>query len=98
MNEIRIEVSAEDGTVKNYFIRIKRLSASDASLVSLSSSAGKLDPPFAIDCDQYTCKLEITFMEHTLNKKLKFKISQNALMLASVVCSAAFIQLYSIEK
>ena len=56
LNEIRIEVSAEDGTVKNYFIRIKRLSASDASLTELSLSAGKLDPRFAMDCDEYVCK------------------------------------------
>lgn len=56
MNEIRIEVSAEDGTVKKYFVRIKRLSASDASLTQLSLSVGKLDPAFAMGCDEYTCK------------------------------------------
>ena len=56
VNEIRIEVSAEDGTVKNYYVRVKRLSASDASLVQLSLSTGKLDPVFAMDCEEYTSK------------------------------------------
>ncbi|CAK8678105.1 unnamed protein product [Clavelina lepadiformis] len=57
VTEIKIEVSAEDGTTKSYIIRIKRLSASDASLNQLSLSCGKLDPPFAMDQDEYTCIL-----------------------------------------
>jgi len=54
--EIRIEVSAEDGTTKKYLIRVKRLSASDATLQNLSLSSGKLDPCFVSDCYDYTCE------------------------------------------
>nr|CAB3263199.1 uncharacterized protein LOC104266112 [Phallusia mammillata] len=55
ITEIRIEVSAEDGTTKNYILRIKRLSASDATLSSLALTGGKLDPAFSTTCYDYTC-------------------------------------------
>ena len=54
--EIRIEVSAEDGTTKHYFIRVKRLSASDASLNKLSLSDGSLTPNFSVGTVEYTGK------------------------------------------
>ena len=55
VNEIKIEVTAEDGTTKNYLVFVKRLSAKDASLSNLSVGAGALDPEFCSDIFTYSC-------------------------------------------
>ena len=58
MTDIKIEVCAEDGkTTKIYIIRVKRLSAKDATLTSVKLSAGKLLPDFSVETFNYTCKL-----------------------------------------
>lgn len=62
VTEIKIEVTAEDGTVKNYIINIKRLSASDAILSSLAMSEGKLDPVFDMEEIEYTCRLKFQIL------------------------------------
>jgi hypothetical protein len=49
-------VSAEDGTVKNYFIHAKRLSAKDATLSDLKLSSGTLSPEFSAEVLEYSCK------------------------------------------
>ena len=53
---VKIEVTAEDGsTVKNYFIHVTRLSASDASLTDLKLSIlGSLSPDFASNITSYS--------------------------------------------
>jgi len=53
VNDICIEVTSEDGSVKKYFVRIKRLSAKDASLQKLSISNGNLQPVFSSDILEY---------------------------------------------
>ena len=53
INEIKIEVTAEDGTTKIYWVRVNRLSAKDATLSELKVSAGKLEPEFSPDCLEY---------------------------------------------
>ena len=55
VNDIKIEVTAEDGTSKNYFVHVRRLSAKDAALGTLSISSGQLDPPFSPDVTNYIC-------------------------------------------
>ena len=55
VTEIKIEVTAEDGTVKFYVINVKRLSASDAILSSLSLSEGVLEPAFSLEETEYLC-------------------------------------------
>jgi hypothetical protein len=55
VNDIKIEVTSEDGTTKNYFVHVRRLSAKDAALGSLSISSGELDPPFTPDVTYYIC-------------------------------------------
>nr|XP_009859922.1 uncharacterized protein LOC104266112 [Ciona intestinalis] len=80
VTEIRIEVSSEDGTVKNYLIRIKRLSASDASLNQLSLSVGKLMPPFSMGCFEYIATVpsiteEITVKPVAPDKKCSVVVS-----------------------
>ncbi|XP_070181396.1 uncharacterized protein [Littorina saxatilis] len=57
VTDIKIEVSAEDGTVKKYFIHTKRLSAKDASLSDLTADKGFLQPSFNPDVTEYTCLL-----------------------------------------
>ncbi|KAL5007933.1 hypothetical protein ScPMuIL_013514 [Solemya velum] len=57
VTDIKIEVSAEDGTVKNYFIHTKRLSAKDATLADLVLDRGKLSPDFQPSVTTYTCLL-----------------------------------------
>lgn len=62
VTEIKIEVTAEDGTTKFYTILAKRLSAKDASLSSLTISGADLSPAFSPDVTQYYCKsLSIVF-------------------------------------
>lgn len=53
---VKIEVTAEDGsTIKNYFIHVKRLSASDASLTDLKLSVvANLCPNFASNVTSYS--------------------------------------------
>lgn len=50
---ITIEVTSEDGTIKNYLINTTRLSSCDASLSGLSISPGILFPPFNSTCTLY---------------------------------------------
>ncbi|XP_041354400.1 uncharacterized protein LOC121372183 [Gigantopelta aegis] len=63
VTDIKIDVSAEDGTTKSYVIHAKRLSAKDASLTSLIISSGKLDPAFSPDRFDYTCLLPCDITE-----------------------------------
>ena len=56
ITDIKIEVTAEDGTVKNYFIHAKRLSAKDATLSDLKLSDGELSPEFSTDVLEYSCE------------------------------------------
>ena len=56
VTDIQIEVTAEDGTVKKYFIHVKRLSAKDATLSDLKVDKGALQPGFSPDVTEYTCK------------------------------------------
>ena len=53
---VKIEVTAEDGsTIKNYFIHVTRLSASDASLTNLKLSVlGSLSPDFDSNITSYS--------------------------------------------
>lgn len=56
VNDIKIEVSAEDGTTKIYNVLVRRLSAKDATLSDLKVSKGVLDPEFSADILEYYCK------------------------------------------
>lgn len=53
VNEIKIEVSAEDGTTKVYVVNIHRLSAKEAILSSLKLDIGSLCPDFSEKCLEY---------------------------------------------
>jgi hypothetical protein len=59
LNDIVVEVTAEDGTAKKYFLNCKRLSASDASLKSIDLSSIKLAPQF--DPTQLEYKVGVDF-------------------------------------
>ena len=56
INEWKLEVTAEDGTVMQYVLLVKRLSARDATLTGLKVSSGKLEPEFDPDAVEYFCK------------------------------------------
>ena len=56
VTSIKIEVSAEDGTTKQYTIQAKRLSAKDASLTTIKMEGGCLIPDFNPDVFSYTCR------------------------------------------
>ena len=57
INEWKLEVTSEDGTVRHYVISIKRLSAKDATLSDLRVSPGSLVPEFDPDVTEYSCKI-----------------------------------------
>ncbi|XP_060079354.1 uncharacterized protein LOC132558767 [Ylistrum balloti] len=57
VTDIKIEVTSEDGTVKNYFLHVKRLSAKDAVLSDLKFSQGCLMPEFDSAVTTYSCVL-----------------------------------------
>jgi len=59
LNEIVVEVTSEDGTVKKYFVNCKRLSASDANLKSIDLSSADLMPKF--DPTQLEYRVNINF-------------------------------------
>lgn len=56
MTSIKIEVSAEDGTTKFYFIHAKRLSGKDANLVNLNIEKAILLPDFDPAVLEYRCE------------------------------------------
>lgn len=56
ITDIKIEVTSEDCTIKNYFIHAKRLSAKDATLSDLKLSDGDLSPEFSDNVFEYSCK------------------------------------------
>ncbi|CAG2195510.1 unnamed protein product [Mytilus edulis] len=57
ITDIKIEVTSEDCTIKNYFIHAKRLSAKDATLSDLKLSDGDLSPEFSDNVFEYSCLL-----------------------------------------
>ncbi|XP_064602981.1 uncharacterized protein LOC135468574 [Liolophura sinensis] len=67
ITEIKIEVTAEDGTTKFYSILTKRLSAKDATLSSLTISHGDLSPAFSPDVTEYYCLLPCNIPSVTLS-------------------------------
>jgi len=56
VTDVKIEVTAEDGTVRVYVVHATRTSPKDAALSALKISAGKLDPVFSPDIKEYFCK------------------------------------------
>ena len=52
-NKFKVEVTAEDGTVKFYHVNITRMSASTAALKSLQVG-GTLQPQFEAGCFEYS--------------------------------------------
>ena len=81
VNDIKIEVTAEDGTVRNYFVHIRRLSAKDATLSNIKLNIGKLTPEFSADVTQYysknfvycNCNMSSTFHEKTFFLRRQFQ-------------------------
>lgn len=58
---VRIEVVADDGSTKKlYLLSLKRLSATDASLSSLSVNGFSLEPTFSHDVVSYECHVPST--------------------------------------
>lgn len=53
VTEVKIEVNAEDGTLRYYVIHVRRLSSKDAALSNITLSAGVLDPEFSPDVTEY---------------------------------------------
>ncbi|XP_058242724.1 putative membrane protein Bcell_0381 [Hemibagrus wyckioides] len=57
LNQIDIEVTAEDGTTKKYHIELTKLSSTAAKLTDLTINAyDKLHPDFSSDVNEYSCK------------------------------------------
>ena len=56
VNEWKLEVTSEDGTIRHYVICVKRLSAKDATLSGLKVSPGELEPGFDPDVVEYSCR------------------------------------------
>lgn len=54
VTEVKIEVNAEDGTIKYYVVSVRRLSSKDAALSDIKLSVGTLNPEFSPDCMEYT--------------------------------------------
>ena len=71
-SHIEVMVTAEDGhTNKTYHISIKRLSANDACLAHLSTSAGSLQPSFSPSILTYYCDLPSNLTSVVLKTKVE---------------------------
>ena len=66
VTDIKIEVSAEDGTIKNYWVHVKRLSAKDATLSDLQVKPGVFSIPFAPELYEYDCKFRDLLLAYQL--------------------------------
>ncbi len=53
LSNIKVEVTAEDGTTKTYWIHAKRLSAKDATLAGIEIKGTLLNPPFSPNVSEY---------------------------------------------
>ena len=68
--DVEIVVSAEDGsTTKTYSIKMRRLSADDATLSQLELSVGTLSPTFSAFVQSYECHLPSSVTSLTLRAK-----------------------------
>lgn len=68
--DVEIVVTAEDGnTTKTYTIKMRRLSADDATLSQLEVSVGALSPPFSPFIYMYECNLHCSI--DSLSVKVK---------------------------
>lgn len=68
--EVKIEVSAEDGTTnKTYSLKISRLCANDARLSQLEVSVGTLIPSFSPLLHNYECNLACSVDSLTMTAK-----------------------------
>ncbi len=68
--DVEIVVSAEDGsTTKTYSIKMRRLSADDATLSQLELSVGTLTPAFSPFIQSYECCLPCSVSSLTLRAK-----------------------------
>jgi hypothetical protein len=60
-NKVEIEVTAENGATMVYMINVRRLSAKDAALSSLTTSTGEVVPSFSREKLEYFCKFAVTY-------------------------------------
>ena len=86
---VKIEVIADDGSTKKlYLLNLKRLSATDASLSSLSANGFSLEPAFSHDVMSYECHvpstcqlLELTATAHDPSTVIDLGTSPTSLLL-----------------
>ena len=69
-NNIVVEVTSEDGTVKNYVIKCVRLSASDAKLKKITFHILKFCPLFDADFFEYAAKVAYKVREDKFSIEL----------------------------
>ena len=66
LNEIMVEVSAPDGTIKTYIIRVTKLAANLAELSSLTLNPGRLNRPYQKKISEYYATLGWAVNEVTI--------------------------------
>ncbi|XP_053316215.1 uncharacterized protein LOC128483919 [Spea bombifrons] len=81
LNNIVVEVTAEDGTEKNYILEVTKMSASQASLQDIKLPEDlKLIPSFLPDVYEYSCTVpffqdSITIHPFFVDKKMSVKLN-----------------------
>ncbi len=60
INDIKVEVTSENGTSRNYWVHLYRLSAKDALLTELKIGTGVLQPEFQSSILQYNCTFVVS--------------------------------------
>ena len=84
--DVEIVVSAEDGsTSKTYSIKVRRLSADDATLSQLELSVGTLTPAFSPFVQTYECYLTCSVTNLTLRAKAEEEAMKISMMDGSPV-------------
>lgn len=64
---VSVMVTAEDGTVNTYSIKLERAASTDSTLKSLSLSDGELNPNFKAETRNYTATISADITEVTVN-------------------------------
>ncbi|KAL7877350.1 hypothetical protein SRHO_G00039930 [Serrasalmus rhombeus] len=90
LNQVDVEVTSEDGTLKKYSIELTKLLASEASLSALIIKRQQLHPAFSPDTHEYSC--QVNFDRHVVTVEAQVP-DHNMQVTVKEACSSGSVRL-----